>query len=95
MKVKADLEAITDVNSVLCQQAMSRYTSFQVGGPAEYLVMPRDYSQVAQIITYCNENGLKWYVMGKGTNLLVSDSGLEGWSWSWRPTWPRCGWPIP
>lgn len=78
MKVKADLEAITDVNSVLCQQAMSRYTSFQVGGPAEYLVMPRDYSQVAQIITYCNENGLKWYVMGKGTNLLVSDSGLEG-----------------
>lgn len=78
MNVKADLEAIIDVNSVLCQQAMSNYTSFKVGGPAEYLVMPKEYSHVGQVITYCNKQGLKWYVLGKGTNLLVSDHGLEG-----------------
>lgn len=78
MDIKADLEAIIDVNSVLSQQAMSEYTSFRVGGPAQYLVMPRDYSQVAQVIMYCVDRGIKWYVMGKGTNLLVSDYGLEG-----------------
>jgi len=57
---------------------MSNYTSFKVGGPAQYLVLPRDYSQVAQVVTYCNNNNIKWYVMGKGTNLLVSDHGLQG-----------------
>lgn len=78
MNIKADLETIVDVNSVLCQQAMSKYTSFRVGGPAQYLVMPREYSQVAQVMTYCIDKGLQLYVMGKGTNLLVSDYGLEG-----------------
>jgi len=78
MSIKADLEAIIDENSVFCQQSMSNYTTFKVGGPAEYMVLPRDYSQVAQVITYCNENKIKWFVMGKGTNLLVSDYGLDG-----------------
>ena len=76
--IKADLEAILDMNSVYCQQSMANYTSFRVGGPAEYLVLPRDYSQVAQVITYCNKKGILWYVIGKGTNLLVSDHGLPG-----------------
>ena len=78
MNIKADLEVILDMNSVYCQQPMANYTSFKVGGPAEYLVLPRDYSQVAQVITYCNKKGIDWYVIGKGTNLLVSDQGLKG-----------------
>lgn len=78
MSIKADLESITDVNSVFCQQPMSQYTSFKVGGPAEYIVMPRAYNQVAEVVQYCNRAGIKWYVMGRGTNLLVSDCGLKG-----------------
>ncbi len=76
--VKSDLEAITAVGAVLCQQPMARYTSFRVGGPAQYMVLPRDYSQVVGVINYCNAAGIRWYVMGKGTNLLVSDEGVEG-----------------
>lgn len=78
MSIKTDLESILDVNSVFCQQPMSHYTSFKVGGPAEHIVLPRDYSQVAQVISYCNSNGIKWNVMGRGTNLLVSDAGVKG-----------------
>lgn len=78
MNIKADLEAMLDANSVYCQQAMASYTSFKVGGPAEFMVLPRDYSQVAQVIKYCNENKIDWYVIGKGSNLLVSDRGLKG-----------------
>lgn len=78
MSIKVDLEAILGVNSVSCQQPMARHTSFGVGGAADYFVLPRDYNQIMQVITYCNHHGIRWYVMGKGTNLLVSDRGLRG-----------------
>jgi len=78
MSVMADLESILDANSVFNQQPMSNYTSFNVGGPAQYLVLPRDFSQVAQVVSYCNEKGIQWHVVGKGTNLLISDEGLPG-----------------
>ncbi|HBI55739.1 MAG TPA: UDP-N-acetylenolpyruvoylglucosamine reductase, partial [Firmicutes bacterium] len=51
---------------------------FKVGGPAEYLVLPGDYSQVTQIIAFCAENSIQWHVLGRGTNLLVSDNGFPG-----------------
>jgi UDP-N-acetylmuramate dehydrogenase len=78
MSIKVDLEAILGVNSVSCQQPMASHTSFGVGGAADYFVLPRDYNQIMQVITYCNHHGIRWYVMGKGTNLLVSDRGLRG-----------------
>lgn len=76
--IKAELESILGADSVFCRQPLSQYTSFQVGGPAEYLVKPGDYSQVTQVIAYCVENGIHWHVLGRGTNLLVSDNGLPG-----------------
>lgn len=76
--IKAELESILGADSVLCRRPLSQYTSFKVGGPAEYLVLPGDYSQVARIITFCAENSIQWHVLGRGTNLLVSDNGLPG-----------------
>ncbi len=76
--IKAELESILGTDSVLCRRPLSQYTSFKVGGPAEYLVLPGDYSQVAQIIAFCAENSIQWHVLGRGTNLLVSDNGLPG-----------------
>ncbi|MTI94086.1 MAG: UDP-N-acetylmuramate dehydrogenase [Firmicutes bacterium] len=78
MSIKQDLESITDANSVYTDFPMEQATSFKVGGPADYYVLPRDYSQVSQVITYCNEHNLDLYVIGKGTNLLISDRGLRG-----------------
>lgn len=76
--IKAELESILGADSVLCRRPLSQYTSFKVGGPAEYLVLPGDYSQVARIIAFCAENSIQWHVLGRGTNLLVSDNGLPG-----------------
>lgn len=78
MDVKSDLVAMLDADSVLSEQPLAAYTSLRVGGPAEYMVLPRDYSQVAAVLKYCSEKQLDWYVLGKGTNLLVSDRGLPG-----------------
>jgi UDP-N-acetylmuramate dehydrogenase len=78
MKIKTDLEAIMGGNLVLCQQLLACYTTFQVGGPAEYFVLPHNFNQVGQILKYCHEEGLNWYILGRGSNLLISDRGLKG-----------------
>lgn len=76
--IKAELVSILGAEAVLCQVPLSAYTSFRVGGPAEYLVLPGDFQQVAQVVSYCRENRIPWHVLGRGTNLLVSDKGLPG-----------------
>ena len=76
--IKAELESIVGSGAVLEGQLLARYTSFQVGGPAEFLVRPETFTQAAGIIAYCRENRLPLHVMGRGTNLLVSDRGLSG-----------------
>lgn len=76
--VKEKLAAILGSDSVFCQQPLAKYTSFGVGGPAEYLVRPREYSQVASTVAFCTKNGVPLRVLGRGTNLLISDKGLPG-----------------
>jgi UDP-N-acetylmuramate dehydrogenase len=76
--IKGELEKILGAGEVLLQQPMSQYTSFKVGGAAEHLVKPKDYNKVAEVIAFCSARDIPLYVLGRGTNLLVSDKGLPG-----------------
>lgn len=76
--IEAELISILGAESVLRQQPLSQYTSFRVGGAAEYLVLPRDYRGLAQLVNYCFKHNIPWWVLGRGTNLLISDKGLPG-----------------
>lgn len=62
----------------LKDEPMSRHTSFRIGGNAQYFVLPMDDSQLSFIIDYCRKNEIPFTVIGKGSNLLVSDKGIEG-----------------
>lgn len=57
---------------------MRLHTSFRVGGPAEVLVMPRDENETALVLREVRRAGIPFIVIGKGTNLLVSDKGIRG-----------------
>ncbi len=57
---------------------MSEYTSFKAGGLADYLVTPRNQKEIKKIIEVCKNNDISFYVMGKGSNLLVKDEGYSG-----------------
>ena len=57
---------------------MSEHTSFKVGGPARYFVKAESISDIKEAIAFANERTLPSYILGKGTNLLVSDSGYNG-----------------
>jgi len=59
-------------------EPMGRHTSLQVGGPADAYVRPRDLSELHGLLTWCQQNGLPWRVLGKGFNTLVLDGGLRG-----------------
>lgn len=57
---------------------MKNYTSFKIGGPADLFLMPKNEKQVSGIASFCAENGTPVFVLGKGSNILVSDSGIRG-----------------
>ena len=57
---------------------MSEHTSFKVGGPARYFVKAESVSDITQALLFAQEQGLPSFILGKGTNLLVSDNGFIG-----------------
>ena len=63
---------------ILLDEPMSRHTSYKIGGPADIYIRPIDQEDVSGVIDFCNREGIQRYVVGNGTNLLVSDEGLRG-----------------
>ena len=57
---------------------MSKYTSFRIGGPADYYLEPADKDDVIQIVNYLRRQQIPLMMIGKGSNLLVSDEGIRG-----------------
>jgi UDP-N-acetylmuramate dehydrogenase len=57
---------------------LNKYVTFRIGGPAELFYEAEDVQNLVQAINYARENKLKWFVLGGGSNLVVSDDGIEG-----------------
>ena len=57
---------------------MSEFTTFRTGGPASFSATPDTIGKLRSIIGFCIETGTKYYVIGRGSNILVSDSGIDG-----------------
>ena len=65
-------------DSILIDEPMSRHTTFRVGGPADFFVTPKAKGEVRDVIRICKEAGMPYYIIGNGSNLLVSDAGYRG-----------------
>jgi UDP-N-acetylmuramate dehydrogenase len=59
-------------------EALSRYTSSRIGGPAEFLAVAENADQLAEMVRTAWRFGLKTFVIGSGSNILVSDTGIRG-----------------
>ena len=57
---------------------MSRHTTFRVGGSAELFLEIRTASEIQKLLTFFQESGTKYFIVGNGSNLLVSDGGYDG-----------------
>ena len=63
---------------VLLEESMKRHTTFRIGGPAEVFVMPGNLEEVQRILEICRTEDLPYFILGNGSNLLVSDRGYRG-----------------
>lgn len=73
-KIKKQLTAGT----LLERELMSRHTSFKVGGPADFFVQPADVDEFWNVLHLAREEKVPFFIVGNGSNLLVSDEGFRG-----------------
>lgn len=59
-------------------ELMSRYTTFHIGGRARYFVSPKNISELLEALNFARRKRQKIYIIGAGSNILVSDNGLKG-----------------
>ena len=63
---------------VLWDEPMKNHTSFKIGGPAAALCAPKNRRQLRELVGFVQREGLDSWYIGNGSNLLVSDKGLNG-----------------
>lgn len=71
-----ELYRIVGNENVRIEEPMSKHTTFRIGGPAKYFVTPQTAEELAQVVLLCNAEKTPYFVLGHGSNLLVSDKGI-------------------
>lgn len=79
---------MTDIESKLCTlcpeadiyeyEPLSEHTTFKVGGPARLFVSPHSIEELALAVSEIKKSGEPWFLLGRGSNVLVSDKGFDG-----------------
>lgn len=73
-----ELYRIVGEDNVKLQEPMAMHTTFRIGGPAEYFVTPMDTEELSQVVVLCRAEKVPFFMLGHGSNLLVSDKGMSG-----------------
>jgi UDP-N-acetylmuramate dehydrogenase len=76
--VAKTLQSFVPEENLLLQEPLKNYTTFRVGGPADALIAVETNEQLHHLLHYLNLVGIPYFVMGRGSNLLVSDKGYPG-----------------
>lgn len=72
------LEEIVGKDKIKYNQKMSKYTTMRVGGPCDCIVFPDEISKIKEVIDFCKNENITFFVIGNGSNLLVKDEGIHG-----------------
>ncbi len=80
MNPNFELQLRNTVNqtSIYKDEPMKQHTTFRVGGKADFFVVPKSIEEVQRVVTLCKQMQVPYYVIGNGSNLLVSDKGYRG-----------------
>jgi UDP-N-acetylmuramate dehydrogenase len=76
--VKEFLKETVAAEDLLWNEPMANHTTFRVGGNAEVLIQVADDDQLQKLISYFGKVSQEYFILGKGSNLLVSDLGYDG-----------------
>ena len=78
VNLKQRFQEILEDNRILEAELMSRHTTFRIGGPADFFLVPENADEIKKIIAVCKEKNVPYFILGNGSNLLVSDKGYQG-----------------
>ncbi len=76
--VKDFLKKTVAPENLLWDEPMEKHTTFRVGGAAQVLIQVTDEQQLQELISYFGKVSQEYFILGKGSNLLVSDLGYDG-----------------
>jgi UDP-N-acetylmuramate dehydrogenase len=69
---------ITGETGIKRNEELSRYTTFKIGGKADFIAEPVNAEQIAELIKLCAEYNMPYFILGNGSNILASDKGYRG-----------------
>ncbi len=72
-----ELYRIVGEQNVQIEESMSKHTTFRIGGPAQFFVTPQSTEELGQIVLLCRAEKVPFFVIGHGSNLLISDKGMR------------------
>lgn len=78
MKIIEKIISLAGETNVKLNEPMAKHTTFKIGGAADIFVTPETKEALLAIIGFCKEENIPVTVVGNGSNLLVSDDGIDG-----------------
>ncbi len=72
-----ELYRIVGEENVKIEEPMYKHTTFRIGGPAQYFVTPQTAEEIGQTVLLCHAEQVPYFIIGHGSNLLVSDKGMR------------------
>lgn len=76
-EIKSELQAL-NIGEVKPNEPLARHTTIKIGGPADLFIEPSSIENLQKVMMVIQKHRLKWRSIGRGSNLLVSDKGIEG-----------------
>ncbi len=77
---QTDIDSIKQAFGKLVKtdEPLSKYTTFKLGGPAKVFIEPKSNEDLMKVFAYVKDIGLPYFILGNGSNILISDEGFDG-----------------
>lgn len=77
MEILKDIENIIDKENILLNEPMKKHSNFRSGGNAKIYLLPKTVKELEELIKYFENNNTEYIILGRGTNILVKDGGID------------------
>jgi len=69
---------LKEFGHVKLNEPLSKHTTFKIGGPADFFIEVKEREKLVELLNYVNGEGISYYILGGGSNMLFSDERFEG-----------------
>ena len=72
------LETVLGKDEIFENEMMNKHTTYKLGGLAKFFIKPKSINKIIKVLQLCKEYSIDYFILGNGSNLLVSDKGFDG-----------------